>query len=95
MSPAVTKSDSRIAIIGVGRVGGAAAYALILASIASELLLVDTNIGLRDAQVRDLYDVAYSSNRSTRVRPATYREASQCDLVVITAGSKFTIGKRT
>ena len=93
MSPGITKSISKIAIVGVGQVGGAAAYALTLKSIASELLLVENNLELRDGQVRDLTDVAYSCNSSTRVRAATYQEAGQCDLVVITAGSKHTMGE--
>jgi len=89
----------RIAIVGVGQVGGAAAYALILGSTAVaaagdlELLLVDNNIALRDAQVRDLADVAFITNRGTRVKAATYREAGQCDLIVITAGSRHTLGQ--
>lgn len=82
----------RIAIVGVGQVGGAAAYALILSSIASELLLVETDVDLRTGQVCDLTDVAYSSNSGTRVRAASHREAGQCDIVVITAGSKHSLG---
>ena len=94
MSSRSTQPVSQIAIIGVGQVGAAAAYALIIRSIAKELLLVDTKVSFRDAQVRDLSDVAYSCNSNTRVRGATYREASQCDIVVITAGSKHSVGKR-
>lgn len=88
-----SKQISRIAIVGVGQVGGAAAFALVFASVASELLLVDIDVGLRDGQVRDLSDVAYTCNSNTRVRAATHHEAGQCDIVVITAGSKYTIGK--
>jgi L-lactate dehydrogenase len=93
MSPGNIKQISRIAIVGVGQVGAAAAYALILGSVASELLLVDVKVDLRDGQVGDLSDVAYSINSGTRVRAATYQEASQCDIVVITAGSKYYYGK--
>ncbi|KAL5344864.1 hypothetical protein ACLOAV_010261 [Pseudogymnoascus australis] len=88
-----TKPIFRIAIVGVGQVGAAAAYALILGSVASELLLVDVKVDLRDGQVRDLSDVAYSRNSGTRVRAATHHEAGQCDIVVITAGSKYSIGQ--
>ncbi|KAH7247612.1 lactate dehydrogenase/glycoside hydrolase [Fusarium redolens] len=88
-------SSSPIAIIGVGEVGGAVAYNLTLGSIASELLLVDLDLTLRNAQVEDLSDVAYSTGRSTRVRPATYREPAQSDIVVITAASKHTLGQTT
>ncbi|EGU87133.1 hypothetical protein FOXB_02348 [Fusarium oxysporum f. sp. conglutinans Fo5176] len=85
-------SASRVAIVGVGEVGGAVAYNLALNSIASELLLVDLDLNLRNAQIEDLSDVIYSTNSSTRVRPATYREAAQSDLVAITAASKHTSG---
>jgi L-lactate dehydrogenase len=42
--------------------------------------------------VRDLTDVAYVNGSRTRVRAGGYREASQCDIAVITAGSKFSYG---
>ncbi|KOC13047.1 hypothetical protein AFLA70_276g000781 [Aspergillus flavus AF70] len=83
----------QIAIIGVGQVGAAAAYALILDSVPSELLLVDVSVDVRDSQVRDLSDTTYTANSVTRVRAATYREASQSDIVVITAGSKYPRGE--
>ncbi|KAL4781552.1 hypothetical protein BJX76DRAFT_335034 [Aspergillus varians] len=83
----------QIAIVGVGQVGAAAAYALILASVASEILLVDIKAEWRDGQVRDLSDVAYTNGSRTRVRAATHQEARQCDIVVITAGSKYFYGQ--
>ncbi|KAK1758274.1 lactate dehydrogenase/glycoside hydrolase [Echria macrotheca] len=89
-----TQTRKRIALIGAGQVGGAAAYALIQSSLAAELLLVDTNIAQRDAQVRDLSDVAFATGSGTRVRAATYHEAGQeSDVVVITAGSRHTPGQ--
>jgi len=93
MLPGDTNPTARIAIVGVGQVGAAAACALILGSVAGELLLVDVKTDWRDAQVRDLSDVAYSINSGTRVRAATHHEAGQCDMVVITAGSKWSIGE--
>ncbi len=93
MPPENTKPTSRIAIVGAGQVGGAVAYALILGSVACELLLVDVKVDLRDGQVRDLSDVAYAAGGGTRVRAATHHEAGQCDIVVITAGSKYSLGK--
>ena len=56
MDPAVSTSGSRIAIIGAGSVGSAIASCLILNPVASEVLLVDPNAKLRDAQVNDLAD---------------------------------------
>ncbi|EAW15023.1 lactate/malate dehydrogenase family protein [Aspergillus clavatus NRRL 1] len=84
----------RIAIVGVGQVGGAAANALILGSVARELLLVDVKIPLRNAQVQELSDVSnMSGGAETRIRAGTYEEAGQCDIVVITAGSKYSVGE--
>lgn len=86
---------SRIAIVGVGQVGAAVAYALILGSVVDELLLVDIRAEWRDEQMRDLADVAYASGSRTRVHTAESRDASQCDIVVITAGSKYYYGLST
>lgn len=85
-------SFNRVALIGAGQVGSAAAFALILNSVADEILIVDIRSNLRDSQVQDLSDVSSCCNSKTRVRAATYREASQCDIVVITAGSYCPIG---
>ena len=84
----------QVAIIGVGEVGAATADALILGSIADELLCVDKKVNLRDAQVQDLSDVACCRNSKTSVRSANYHEAGQTDIVIITAGSKETYGEQ-
>ena len=86
---------SRIAIIGVGQVGTAAAYSIILASVATELLIVDVNRDLRDSQVIDLCDVSYCCNSQTTVRAATHQEARESEIVVITAGSKYNRGRKS
>lgn len=95
MPPETTSPSTRIAIVGAGQVGGAVAYALILGSVARELLLVDVKVDLRDAQVRDLSDVAYATGAGMRVRAATHHEAGQCDILIITAGSRYGFGKET
>jgi len=84
---------AKIAIIGAGQVGAAAAYALLHGSLYGELLLVDVKLDLREGQVRDLSDASFCENSSTRIRSGTYKEAGQCDIVVITAGSRRTIGE--
>lgn len=92
MGSKLTHHACSIAIVGVGQVGGAVAFGLILSSLASEILLVDTDATKRNGQVRDLADAAYAHGGGTRVRAATHHEAGQCDIVVITAGSKQIIG---
>lgn len=78
---------SKIAIVGAGAVGSTIAYSLILNPIAGDILLVDPQEAVRDAQVQDLSDATYHGNTSTHVRAGTHKEAGQCDIVVITAGS--------
>ncbi|PWY87122.1 NAD(P)-binding protein [Aspergillus sclerotioniger CBS 115572] len=72
---------AKIAIIGLGSVGASTALSLIHQRVQATLLLVDTNSTLRDAQA------------ITQVRASTHREASQADVVVITAGAKYTPGE--
>ena len=93
MGSATVKPGFSVAIVGVGQVGGAVGSALIPTSVANELLLVDVKPDLLNAQVQDLSDVASSSNSATRVKAAHLHEAGQCDMVIVTAGSKYNIGK--
>uniref|UniRef100_A0A8H7KD83 L-lactate dehydrogenase n=1 Tax=Bionectria ochroleuca TaxID=29856 RepID=A0A8H7KD83_BIOOC len=86
-------SASKIAIVGVGQVGGAVANAIILTSLANEVLLVETEFSRRASQVQDLADVAFSRKEDTAVRAASYKEAAQSDIIIITAGSKHFIGQ--
>lgn len=89
----MTTLTSKIAVIGAGEVGSTIAYSLILTSIAGEILLVDPQEAVRDAQVQDLSDATYHGNTSTRIRAGNHKEAGQCDIVVITAGAKQKKGK--
>jgi FlaA1/EpsC-like NDP-sugar epimerase len=84
----VDKATSRVAIVGIGDVGAAIAYALILNSVCGQILVVDTKEDFRDGQVLDLSDATYRGSSSTYIRAGTYQEAGQCDVVVITAGAK-------
>lgn len=76
----------RIAIIGVGKVGAAIAYSLIHRQLAAEVLILDIKEDFQDAQIQDLRD-STSFGISPRVRPATWKECGQADIVVFTAGT--------
>ena len=76
---------SSLAIIGAGNVGASVAYAAVLKKVASEILLVDIDEKRCEAQVLDISDAAFLSN--TRIRVGTFKEAGQCDIIVITAGA--------
>ncbi|GAW17966.1 hypothetical protein ANO14919_074350 [Xylariales sp. No.14919] len=76
----------RIAIIGIGKVGAAVAYSIIHKQIASEVLILDIKEDFQDAQVQDLRD-STSFGISPRVKPGTWKECGQCDIIVFTAGT--------
>lgn len=84
---------STVAIIGVGEVGGTAAYAMILHSVCTNLLLVDKRNTHRDGQVKDLNNSSFKEQNGAHVQAATFREASQADIIVIAAVGKRGIGE--
>lgn len=76
----------KVSIIGGGgRVGSNAAYALQCAGIVREIVLVDVNAELAQGEALDLlHGTAIAGDQ--RIVAADYASASQCDVVVITAG---------
>lgn len=84
--------SSKIAIIGVGAVGSTTAYALLLRNVASEILLVDTNLDKCDGEVRDLSN-ALPVTSISQVRQATLKQAAQADIIIITAGKRQGLGQ--
>jgi L-lactate dehydrogenase len=83
-------SGDTIAIIGAGSVGSAIAQSLLLRRIVSDIILVDIDHKLCEAQVLDLSDAAYLSN--TRIRAGTHAEAGQASIIIVSAGAKQKIG---
>jgi len=73
-------------VIGAGSVGATVAYTLCLKKVASRLLLVDIDERRCSGEVADLQDCSFLS--SVRVGMGSYKDAGQCDIVVITAGAK-------
>ncbi|KAG9225384.1 hypothetical protein CCMSSC00406_0006229 [Pleurotus cornucopiae] len=92
MDPNVLSSRSRIAILGAGSVGSSIALCLILNPVASEVILVDPKVELRDAQVKDLGDATTYHGAvgggGVKIRSGTHKDAGQCDVIVISAGAK-------
>lgn len=84
--------SNRIAIVGTGQVGATAAYALLLAKVCNELLLIDVNTVKQDAQAQDLLDAAYCAGVSTHVRSACLKDAGQCDIIIIALGCRHRSG---
>ncbi|KAG9062586.1 hypothetical protein KI688_004888 [Linnemannia hyalina] len=77
---------SQMAIIGAGSVGSSIAFACLMRSVVSELLINDFNTKVCEGQVLDLQDAAFVS--STKVRVGTAAECGQADIIVITAGAR-------
>ncbi|KAF9209748.1 Serine/threonine-protein kinase MRCK gamma [Haplosporangium sp. Z 27] len=79
-------TGSQMAIIGAGSVGSSIAFACLMRSVVSELLIHDFNDKVCRGQVLDLQDAAFVS--STKVRVGTPKECGQADIIVITAGAR-------
>jgi len=76
----------KVGIIGAGAVGSTAAYALALQGTASDIVLVDLNTRLAEAQAQDIQH-ATPFAWSSRVRAGTYTDLVGAQVVVLAAGA--------
>lgn len=75
----------KVGIIGAGMVGSSAAYALAMLGVASEIVLVDRNMDLAQAQAEDIsHAVPFVS--VTVVRSGDYDDCAGAGVVIISAG---------
>ena len=77
---------ARIAIIGAGNVGATAAYALMLRALVSEIVLIDSNMVLAEAEAADIAD-ANALARPARIWAGDYADAASARIAIITAGT--------
>jgi L-lactate dehydrogenase len=75
----------RIGIVGTGHVGAAAAYALFVQQVASEIVLVDLDRERAEGEAMDLMHAQALAGR-TEVRAGGYEDLAGAQLVVVTAG---------
>lgn len=76
----------KIGIIGCGQVGAASAYACVLRSVGTELVLIDKNHDLAVAQAEDiLHATPFSSPIS--VKAGQYSDLAGAGIVMIAAGA--------
>ena len=78
-------AQGRIAIIGAGHVGATAAYAIMLRALFQEIVLIDRNRALAEAEAADIAD-ANALARPARVWAGDYADAAGAAIAVITAG---------
>ena len=77
---------SRVVIIGAGRVGSHCAMSLIPGHLADEIVLIDSNHPLAEAQAADLYDFATGMSSTVAVRAGTYDDCDDASFVLVAAG---------
>ncbi len=75
----------KIGIVGAGQVGSSAAYAMMLNAVGSEIVLVDLNEKLADAQATDISHGVPFGN-PVWVRAGDYAQLDAAAVVVIAAG---------
>jgi L-lactate dehydrogenase len=77
----------KVGIIGTGSVGSSAAYAMVLGSVASELVLVDPNQGLARAQAEDIDDVTPFA-LPVRISAGDYGQLAGASVVALCCGAR-------
>jgi L-lactate dehydrogenase len=79
-------SAGRIAIIGAGHVGSTTAYALMLRALVREIVLIDNNRALAEAEAADIAD-ANALARPARIWAGDYGDAATAGIAILTAGA--------
>ena len=75
----------KIGIVGSGRVGSTAAFALVMNGVGREIVLVDRTRARAEAEAHDILDAVPFAHPLT-VRAGDYADLVRCRVVVITAG---------
>lgn len=79
------KNDRKVSIIGVGYVGSTIAYALMMKELADEIVLIDINRTITDAESLDIrHGIPYMG--LCNVHSGSYCDIVDSDLIIITAG---------
>ena len=86
MRSEISDTPARIAVIGAGHVGATTAYALMLRALVSEIVLIDANRELAEAEAADISD-ANALARPARIWAGDYNDAASARIAIITAGA--------
>ncbi|MCA1973162.1 MAG: L-lactate dehydrogenase [Caenispirillum sp.] len=76
----------KVGVVGCGMVGSAAAYALVMRGAASEVVLVDVNEALAEAQAQDIRHATPFAYTVT-VRAGAYADLADAQVVILAAGA--------
>ena len=77
---------SKIAIIGAGFVGAAAAYALAMKKLVSEIVLIDANAPKAEGEAMDIAH-GLSFMGEMYIHSGGYEQVRDCDIIIVTAGA--------
>lgn len=80
--------NNKIMIVGTGNVGASIAFAIMNQRTAvNEIILTDIIAKDAEGEAMDLRDALAVAPSYVKVRSGTYKDAKDCDVVVITAGA--------
>ena len=80
--------NNKIMIVGTGNVGASIAFALLNQRTAvNEIILTDIIAKDAEGEAMDLRDALAVSPSYVKIKNGTYKDAKDCDIVVITAGA--------
>lgn len=75
----------KVSIIGCGVVGSSIAYALMIKGLPNEIILIDKNKTITDAEMLDIrHGIPYMGMCS--IKSGSYEDIKDSDLIIITAG---------
>lgn len=75
----------KVGIVGTGFVGSAAAYAMVMRGVGTEIVLLDKNTERAQAEANDIFHAVPFAN-PMRVTAGTYADLAGCRVVIIPAG---------
>lgn len=79
---------NKVMIVGTGNVGSSIGYCLVNQRTAvSELILTDINTEDAEGEAMDLRDTLAVSPSFMKISAGAYKDAGDCDIIVITAGA--------
>ena len=78
-------SNSKVVIIGIGMVGSATAFSLIVQGICAEVVLINRHHEKAVGEALDLKHGIEFLNRNVHIKAGRYDECKDADIVVITA----------
>lgn len=80
--------NNKVMIVGTGNVGASIAFALInQRTVVDEVVLTDIITKDTEGEAMDLNDALAVAPSYLKIRKGTYKDARDCDVVVITAGA--------